>query len=175
MSLSVIIAEVVSAITDLIPRVTARPASNQWLVLDSWYSKPRICYFPALYVPVLTHAEYYPKAGVFINPDVQTLTTADGVTCVVNTGAVVSVDDPILLRNYFAEEDWEEGISLIIRSRVAQHHCERMWDECTEQEDKLEAELVETLFRYGIALVSFAVEDRAIVRSYRHFGWAGTE
>lgn len=175
MSLSVIIAEVVSAITDLIPRVTHRPASNQWLVLDRWYAKPRTCTFPAVFIPVLTHAEYYPKAGVFINPDVQTLTTSDGVCCVVNTGAVVSVYDPLALRQYFAEEDWEDGIGLIIRSRVAAHHCERLWSECTEQEDILEQGLVETLYLYGIDLVSFAVEDRAIVRSYRHFGWATAE
>ena len=105
-----------------------------------------------------------------VDPGIQTITAADGKNVVVNTAAVVVVSDPILLREHFAEDSWEAGISLIIRSVVSDAYSGHNFSHCVDSGAGLiEDEVAALLDECGITLEFLCVEDRCEVIPLRHF------
>lgn len=172
MGLSDLISGVLRPLFDLIPRVYMRPASNEFMVVDGPISGPRLATWPQIIIPVIHHCEYYSAASFAIDCGLQSCTTADGKRVAVNGTMILTIEDPIALRESASQDDYEavlsakaraaiirevEGLSLAyFREKGSQHL----------QKD-LEADL---LYWHGIRLERFVVEDLAECRNLRLFG-----
>lgn len=160
MSLFDLVGSLLEPLFDLVPRLTRRPASNEWMVIDSLLKGPRESLRPALHVPAFTPVDYLPKHQVPIDCGLQRVTTADGVNVAVNATARVEIVDPIVCRQ-LTSTDWEEAAAMIIRSQVCETATGHNWSHL--QDLWLDGEGMEEigydLQEIGMSLVVFRVED----------------
>ncbi len=159
MSLSEVIASIVEPLFSLLPQVHARPASNEFAVIDSLWSDPKTFRGPRLYIPALTHIEVYPKCEVPIDTGLQTLTTADNKTVAVNATTILSVTDPILLR-HVAGSEWQEYASMRIRGTVCEIIAGHKWSQSIHQAAEFIAfDASSELLECGIEVHQVVLED----------------
>ena len=115
---------------------------------------------PRLHCPSLTHVEYLPSCEIPIDCGIQRITTADGLSVVVNATCRILIEDPIVCRDKVSDE-WEEASAMIVRSHlcdiISGHNFGYLPDlniEHVGMED-IQQDLVEM----GIALTVLKVED----------------
>jgi regulator of protease activity HflC (stomatin/prohibitin superfamily) len=160
MSLSELMTSVLQPIFDLLPRISQRPASNEWGVRDSWLSGVKHFNGPLLHVPVTTHAEYWPKCEVPIDTGLQTLTTADNKTVSVNATLIIKIEDPVVLRSICEWEGYEEWIAMKVRGIVQDVICGHNWRDSIERaSDFIELDAADQLMYAGIEVLQLVLED----------------
>jgi regulator of protease activity HflC (stomatin/prohibitin superfamily) len=145
---------------DLFPRIARRPASNEWMVVDRWFKGVSIRTSPVLHIPFVTHVEYLPKHEIPIDCGLQRVTSADQYSIAVNATALVQIIDPVVCRDK-AAEDYEETVSLIIRSVVCDIVSGHNWMHVQDMMNDGHGfdEISESIERFGIELISFRIED----------------
>jgi regulator of protease activity HflC (stomatin/prohibitin superfamily) len=160
MSLFDLLANLVEPFFDLIPRLAHRPASNEIMVVDSWTGKIKTSTFPQLYVPALTHVEYYPKHEVPTDCGIQRLTTIDGKSVAVNATASYTIDDPVLMRDKFGD-NYEELATFAIRGYVCEYVNDHNFTYLPTilEGNQIWNEIAVDLSYSGIKLTDFRVED----------------
>ena len=160
MSLFDLLGSLLEPLFDLVPRLARRPASNEWMVVDSLLSGPRESERPALHIPAITPVDYLPKHQIPIDCGLQRVTTADGKSVAINATARIRIWEPILCRNEVAE-DWQEAAAMIIRSHVCEISSSHNWSHL--QDLWLDGEGFEAiddeLQHFGVSLEFFRVED----------------
>jgi hypothetical protein len=160
MSLFDLFATFLQPIFDLVPRIARRPASNEWMIVDSWIAGVRVKTKPRLHCPAFTHVEYFPACEVPIDCGIQRITTADGASVIVNATCRIVIEDPIVCREK-VDEEYEEAAAMIVRSHVCDlisgHNWTHLPDICS---DKMETnDMAADLIQMGISLTTFKVED----------------
>ncbi len=169
MSLSQLISSVAQPLLDLLPQVHARPASNEWGVVDSVWRAPRTFRGPLLHIPALTHVEVYPSCEIPIDTGLQSLTSVDGKTVSVNATTILSVRDPILLRS-IAGEEWQEYCSMRIRGIVCEIISGHKWSQSVHQAAEFIAfDATDDLYECGIDVHQVLLEDCSEVIPLRLF------
>ncbi len=159
MSLSELISSVAQPLLDLLPQVHARPASNEWGVVDSIWGQPRTFRGPLLHIPALTHVEVYPSCEIPIDTGLQSLTSVDGKTVAVNATTILSVRDPILLRS-IAGEDWQEYAAMRVRGIVCEIITGHKWSQSIHQASEFIAfDAADELQYFGIEVHQVLLED----------------
>ena len=160
MNLFELISSLLEPFFALVPRITHRPQTNEWLVIDRWFGHVRQAVQPQIYIPAVTHIEYIPKHEIPIDCGLQRVTSADDKPVAVNATAVIKIIDPVLCRDR-AAQGYEELCSLFIRGVVCDLISGHNWSYLQELLDRDECfnEIHEKLDYYGIELVSFQVED----------------
>ena len=167
MSLLDVLGSVLESFLDLIPRVCHRPAANEFLVIDSPYSV-RETRYPQLYVPALTHCEYYPAVSTPIDCGIQSAITADNQTISLSISAVVRIFDPLTLRSEVQSEDWEALLSLLIRRRVLEEAYGLNLGQFRDSAHQfIKSDLTDDLCEYGVDLESLTIEDLVVCRHHR--------
>jgi hypothetical protein len=159
MSLFELLSNFLEPFLELFPRVARRPAANEWMVIDSPWGV-RIGSLPILYIPTLSHVEYYPKHALPIDCGLQRVTTADGKKVAINATALIEIVDPVVLRLAVGGEH-EEASAMSIRHAVCEtamghnlSHLIAMWQEGEGFDD-----VSEYLYSIGIELSVVKVED----------------
>lgn len=136
MSLSELVSSVAQPLLDLLPRISHRPASNEWGVYDCWFRGQGTFRGPYLHIPAITHIEYWAACEVPIDCGLQTLTTADGKNVAINVTAILKPSNPIELRKHCDLERWEEWAAMQIRGEVCDvvtgHNWEHLQDSSQE-------------------------------------------
>ena len=161
MSLSEVVASIVEPLFSLLPQVHARPASNEYAVIDSLWSVPKEFRGPRLYIPALSHIEVYPAHEVPIDTGLQTLTSFCGKTVAVNATTILRVLDPILLRSV-AGIDWQEYASMRIRGIVCEVVTGHKWSQSLNQAAEfIEFDSAADLYEVGIEVQQVVLEDCA--------------
>ena len=159
MSLSEVIASIVEPLFSLFPQVHARPASNEYAVIDSLWDDPKEFRGPRLYIPALSHIEVYPAHEVTLDTGLQTLTSHDGKTVAVNATTILKVYDPILLRS-FAGVDWQEYCSMRIRGIVCEIITGHKWRQSLNQAAEfIEFDSAADLSEVGVEVQQVLLED----------------
>jgi len=145
---------------DLIPRIARRPASNEWMVVDRLFRSVVIKKVPVIHFPFITHIEYLPKHEIPIDCGLQRVTSADQYSVAVNATALIQIIDPVVCRDK-AAQDYEETVSLIIRSVVCDIVSNHNWSHVQDLMNDGHGfdEISESIERFGIELVSFRIED----------------
>ncbi len=144
----------------LVPRLSHRPPSNEWMVVDSLLKGPRASRWPILHIPAITPVDYLPKHEIPIDCGLQRVTTADGVCVAVNATARVEIWCPIICRDRSAE-DWAEAAAMIIRGQVCETATSHNWSHLQDLwlEGEGTAEIDNDLQEIGMNLSVFRVED----------------
>ena len=167
MSLLDLLATFLQPIFDLVPRIARRPASNEWMVVDSWLSGVNVRQRPRLHCPALTHVEYLPSWEIPIDCGIQRITTADGISVVVNATCRIVIEDPIVCRDMVSEE-WEEASAMIVRSHlcdiISGHNFRYLPD--IDIEHVGINEIKQDLLDMGIDLTVLKVEDLQKVTAF---------
>jgi regulator of protease activity HflC (stomatin/prohibitin superfamily) len=160
MSLFDLISGLLEPFFDLVPRIAHRPASNEVMVVDRWLGTVKTQKNPRLYVPALTHIEYYPTHSNPIDCGIQRLTTVDGKSVAVNATCVYRISDPVLLRDVYGS-DHEQLIAQAVRSLVCEYVTDHNFSYLPDilDSDQIWNEIVEHLDYAGVELVEFMVED----------------
>jgi hypothetical protein len=160
MSFLDLLATFLQPIFDLVPRIARRPASNEFMVVDSWIKGVRLTKRPRLHCPALTHVEYIPSSEIPIDCGIQRITTADGVAVVVNATCRILIEDAILCRQKVSDE-YEEASAMIVRSHICDlisgHNFSYLPDLSIEEVGATDIE--QDLLEMGISLTVFKVED----------------
>ena len=160
MGISELISGFLQPVFDLLPRMSARPADNEWGIVDSWFSGVRQFSGPVLHVPVVTHVEYIPKCEIPIDTGLQTLTTADRKTVAVNATAIVRVVDPVFLRANVEVDRWEEWAAMRVRGCVQEVVTGHNWSYVLDKGENFIEELAYgELYAFGIELERLVLED----------------
>ena len=160
MSLSELMTSVLQPIFDLLPRLSQRPASNEWGIRDSWLNGVRHFDGPLFHVPVTTHAEYWPRCEIPIDTGLQTLTTADAKTVSVNATLIIRIDDPVVLRSVCEFEGYQEWIAMKVRGIVQDVICGHNWrDSLQRAAELIEDESASQLMYAGIEVLQLVLED----------------
>lgn len=160
MSLFDLLANLVEPFFDLIPRLAHRPASNESLLVDPWWGQVRLSSQPWVYIPALTHVEYFPTYELPLDCGVQRLTSADGKSVAVNATASYLILNPITCRDSFGD-GYDQLVALCIRGYVCEYVSGHNFDYLTEilDSNKIWNEISLELADAGIKLVDFRVED----------------
>lgn len=155
---------------DLVPRLSRRPATTEWCVVDSWLRSPRIATGPVLFCPTLTHVEYYPLTPFPVDLEVQTLQYASGDEVTVNAAVMIAIVDPLVLREALGE-DYLSCISMaarsVIQSAVSETDC------ISSDPDSLHRDIssdLSHLSNNGVVLERLCIEDAAKTSSLRLYG-----
>ena len=163
MGISELVSSLLQPLFDLLPRISPRPASNEYAVVDSWMFGVKEFTGPRVFVPVFTHVEYYPMADYPVDTGLQRLTTSCEKTVCVNATAIVTVVDPIQLRDRTAHENWEHWCSMIIRKHVRECATNSTWDEFLEDGDStVYIEASDELLCAGVNLVQIVLEASTV-------------
>ncbi len=159
MSIFELLSNFLEPFLELIPRLAKRPAANEWMVVDSIFGVRRGT-LPVIYVPSLTHIDYFPRHSLPIDCGLQRATTADGVPIAINATAVIRISDPVLCREVVGDS-YEEAASMAIRhvvcSMAMEHnltHVAELWIDGAGED-----EMAESTEDFGVELVVFRVED----------------
>lgn len=160
MSLPELITSVLQPIFDLFPRLSHRPASNEFGVCDSWLKGVSQFTSPLFHIPVTTHAEYWPACEIPIDTGLQTLTTADRKTVSVNATCIIKIEDPIVLRSVCEFEGYQEWIAMKVRGIVQDVICGHNWSDSLERASEfIEEESANQLMYAGIEVLQLVLED----------------
>lgn len=159
MSIFELLSNFLEPFLELIPRLARRPAGNEWMVVDSIFGV-REGNLPVLYVPSLTHIEYFPSCSLPIDCGLQRATTADNMPVAINATAVVRITDPVLCRSEVGGS-YEEAASMAIRHVVCEmvmgHNFSHVTELCMDGSG--EEEMAVALEEIGIELAAFRIED----------------
>lgn len=160
MNLLDLFATFLQPIFDLIPRIARRPASNEWMIVDSWLRGVNVRTRPRLHCPALTHVEYFPACEIPIDCGIQRITTADGLSVVVNATCRIVIDDPVVCREKVSEE-YEEAAGMIVRSHICDIVSGHNWSYLPDLniEKVGSTDIQDDLMQIGISLSVFKVED----------------
>lgn len=160
MNLLDLFATFLQPIFDLVPRIARRPASNEWMIVDSWLRGVNVRKRPRLHCPALTHVEYFPACEVPIDCGIQRITTADGLSVVVNATCRIVIDDPVVCREKVSEE-YEEAAGMIVRSHICDIVSGHNWSYLPDLniEKVGSTDIQDDLLQIGISLTVFKVED----------------
>ena len=168
MAISELLASLLQPVFDCLPRISARPKSNETLVVDGPISGPRTTSRPQVYFPILTHVEYWPAAAVPLECELQSLTSADGVTVAINASVVLTVTYPLMLREQTDHESWEAFTSLKIRQSIYEAVSGHNFDDFRSRaKDLIWFEAEEALAECGVELIDLAIEDITKTRCLR--------
>ena len=160
MSLSELISGVLEPVFDLLPRFGRRPTTNEFGLRDSWFFGVKVFKGPLLHIPIMTQVEYYSRVQYPLDTGLQSLTTVCGKSVTVNATAIITVTDPIVLRNTVDVDEWEPLVSMKIRSVVREVVSEYNWSHLMEAaREILESELWGELEILGIELNQVVLED----------------
>lgn len=169
MILSELIAGALGPVLDLFPQIHARPASNEYGVKDSIWSKPKLFRGPLLHIPALTHVEVYPDHDITVDLGLQTLDTLDGKSVALNATAIVYINDPLLLRE-IAGDEWMEYIAQRLRGVltgvVADLKFSKVPQDAGEFVEVYSEKIMDT---YGCEIVAVVLEDCTEVIPVRLF------
>ena len=159
MSLSELISGVLQPLFDLMPQVHQRPASNEWGVVDHPWRTPKTFRGPMVFVPCVTHVLILPAHEIPIDTGLQTLTSFDGKTVAVNATTILTITDPVLLRET-AGDDWEEYCSMRIRGIVCDIVTTHKWSQSLRQAAEfIEYDSAVDLLAVGIEVKQVVLED----------------
>jgi hypothetical protein len=165
-----IIAEVIRIFTDLIPRISRRPWSYEFMIVDSFLFGPHISSRPVAFIPILDHVEYWPRHEQPLDADIQTCVTADGVTITVNPEFAYRVIDPLLVRENWGPT-YVARICMAVRGAVEEMHAGHNWSHVQSMShDEIVGDVRAELLEGGVDLSYFCVEERAPSRALRHYG-----
>ena len=169
MSLSEVLSSVLQPLFDLIPQISPRPASTEFGVVDDLWGKPRQFRGPRPYVPALTHIQMFPSVEIPIDTGLQTLTSFDGKTVAVNATTILSITDPVALREAGGDE-WAELVSMKIRGIVFDIVSGHKWSQSLRQASGfIEADCYDDLWHIGIDVKRVVLEDMSETLSLRLF------
>lgn len=166
--------EFLQPLLDFVPRVSRRPASNEFCVVDGVLSV-RQTRRPQLHAPVITHVEYYPASEIPLDLEIQTLATGSQAELTINATASVVIEDPISLRAVAGSESYLGVAAISLRSEIASivqnvtaSELHEMIADGTFQERVSESLFTHT--RGGMSVSGFAIEDFARTSSFRVYG-----
>jgi uncharacterized membrane protein YqiK len=170
-SISELISGVLQPMFDLLPRIEQRPAQHEWLIVEPWLGNVRSTRRPVVFIPAFTHVERYPHGEYPLDTGFQSVVTADEKHVTANATAIISVDDPILLRQVTTFENWEEWASMIVRGAVkcvlSEHNMSHL---SSDAEGMIYLECSDRLSHAGIHVEQLVLEDFTITRQFRLFG-----
>jgi hypothetical protein len=176
MSLFSILADFIQPYVDLVPRVEQRPASNEWLVVDSPWRPPYCTRYPTLHAPWITHVERYPAAEYPIDCGYQSVTTADMQCVTVNATAIIVLDDPVTLREQVPYHNWEEWTAMTIRGCVEEvvsgHNLTHLQGESAAM---IKKNTEDKLSHLSVYVESLVLEDFTLAHPFRLFGHLPSE
>lgn len=166
--------EFLQPLLDFVPRVSRRPQSNEFCVVDGVFSV-RTTRSPQLHAPVITHIEYYPACEIPLDLEIQTLSTGTSVEITINATASVVVEDPIALRAVAGSESYLGVAAITIRSEIADIVQNVSISELHEMiaTGQFAEQVSESLFthtRGGLSVSRLAIEDFARTSSFRLYG-----
>lgn len=158
---------------DLVPRLSHRPSSVEWCVWDSVTLGPRVTRWPVLHCPALSHIEYYPSTPFPIDLEVQTLKTADGHELTINASIMVTIDNPLLMRDSVGYDDHVSNISMEARSTIQDFVSGNNLLYGLSRLDILEDLVYDALLsrtNEGVILDRLCIEDAASTSAFRLYG-----
>ena len=162
-----VIGAVLESFFDLIPRVCHRPAANEYLVVDTPYGVKETRY-PQLYVPAISHCEYYPSVSTPIDCGIQSGITADNQSVSLSVSITVSIFDPLALRTHVQHEDWQAYVSLIVRKSVLRELYGLNLDQFRDSAHQfIKSDVSSDLGEIGVELESLVIEDFISCRHFR--------
>ena len=161
-------------IFQVVPRISRRPSVTEFCVVDGVLGV-RITRLPQVYMEILTHVEFYPRAPQPLDLEIQTLLTQDGVEVTLNATISAVVVDPVSVRITLGQEECLHNLSIAIRSSLAELVTSMELSEFQDKVangdvEKLVAAKVAAVSRHSMELVTFAIEDFALTESRRHYG-----
>ncbi len=168
-----LISEFLQPWADLVPRFSHRPNTVEWCVWDSPVNKPRTTRLPILHCPALTHIEYYPSTPFPMDLEVQTLRTADGHELTINASIMVTILDPLLLRESVGYDDYVSNISMearaVIHEFISGHNLTYGLESTESLYDHL-YDAIDDLTNGGVSLDRLCIEDAAATSAFRLYG-----
>ena len=126
-----------------------------------------------MHCPALTHIEYYPLTPFPIDLEVQTLKTADGHELTINASIMVTISDPLLLRDSIGYDEYVSNISMEARNAIQSFVSGHNQDHGMSILDRLEGSLGDSLYflaEGGIDLNRLCIEDAASTTAFRVYG-----
>lgn len=171
MGLADLIAHFLQFFVDLIPVPAARPWSNIHCVVDAYFFGVHKVSRPFIYLPILDTVCYIPKHEQTLATEVQTITTADGLTISVESEFTYKISDPMLLREMAGEEDYLSRLTMMVRGEVETLYREHNFSHVLAMgNDSLIDSLSWKLEEYGIEVIDIATQDRSASMAIRHYG-----
>lgn len=160
MALLELLSEFLQPLLDLVPRMSHRPASNEFMVYDGPVNGVSVKRWPVVYFPIVSHVEYYPRNEHPIDCGIQKLTDHENEPVIVNATMRIKIDDPVQLRQKAGSETWEECIAMIARAAV----CDAVWAHGTEGIHEEVAKVIRwELATLGVDIAKFKIEDTQFV------------
>lgn len=170
MSLFDVLAQFIQIFVDMIPRFARRPASTEWMIVDSMYWGPHVMRRPVVYVPIFDHVEYWPNTEQPIDPDIQTLTTKDNLHITVRPGFSFRIIEPLVTRANWGN-DYEARVAMAARGVVQYWYSKHTLDELHKSgDDGISEEIEQHLLANGVELAWFCVEEHVATDAVRVFG-----
>lgn len=158
---------------DLVPRLSHRPSTVEWCVVDSAMFGPYVTRKPVLHCPALTPVEYYPSTPFPIDLEVQTLRTADGHELTINASIMVTINDPLAMREAIGFDEYVNNISMEARAVIQEFVSDHNLEHGLSIIDRLEETLADSLYflaNEGINLNRLCIEDAASTSAFRLYG-----
>ena len=155
--LAEILANILQAIADLIPRVARRPREDEFGIADNCFGE-RQFKWPRLTIPIFEQVEYWPGRLVPICLEGQHLTTADDYMVSVNCTVIIEID-PLVVREQFSFDDWEAGIAARLREEISYTVRGHNWSHLRSMDDLINEVHVESMGREGVWVRAVAVEN----------------
>lgn len=170
MNLLDVIGELLRIFVDLIPRVSPRPKSTEWLVVDAFGLPPHAAWSrPVIIWPIFDHVEYWPRTEHPIDLSIQSLTTDDGVSVTVNPEAGFRIKDPLVTRPLWGD-DYVHLTTMVVRGAVVEAYSSYTWEEARKlPHDKIAEAAIDELDYHGVELSRFCVEEQSAAIPLRHF------
>ena len=176
MSIFELFGDLVRIFTDLVPRFSSKPRTNEVLVVDRFIFGPEIIRSrPVIYVPILDIVEYWTTAEVSVNAEQQSLETACGQSVTVDVGFSFKIIDHILVRQELSD-DYLLRVTMIVRGLVKELVCGHTFNHLCEMGSdsppmtELFNDINNQLDSYGMELCYLCFEDLSISANIRHFG-----
>ena len=173
-----LIAGLLQPFADLLPRVSHRPSSIEWCVVDSWLQGPYSTRKPVVYLPAITPIEYYPNVPFPIDLEVQTLRTADDIEITVNASVMVYIDSPLLMREAIGYDEYVSNIGMECRSVIQEFISGHNFRHGLESFGSLELAVGDALLELtnnGVYLQRLCIEDAARTQAFRLYGLSLSE
>ena len=170
MSLLDLLAQVIQVFTDLLPRLSRRPLTTEWAVVDVMGLDPFITKYPVPFAPVIGMVEFYPSTEIATNPCILSVMTADNRSLTIAPGFAYKIVDPILCRASWGEE-YDARIAMLCRGMVSEwfsgHNLNHLQD---IDDDQVAEDIEDELVQYGVELSWFRIEECVPARCVRHYG-----
>lgn len=133
MGLTEILGQLLESLSNLLPRLTAKPASTEVLVVDSMFLPIHETSRAVAYLPFMTDVQAYTTAPVPLDLAAQSLHTRDGKPLYINATAVYTIEYPMKLHTTLGFDGYEEIVSAAIRKVIQAEATRLTKDEIVEQ------------------------------------------